>query len=74
MVWFSHVQDEIIFLRSQQKSSHDDNRSTLKQLEVRPGLGETWESLSGGLSGGSQEEYNICPMRLPWLGLCLGMS
>ncbi|XP_077731742.1 coiled-coil domain-containing protein 63 isoform X7 [Canis aureus] len=29
------IQDEIIFLRSQQKSSHDDNRSTLKQLEEK---------------------------------------
>ncbi|CAK7314652.1 Coiled-coil domain-containing protein 63 [Vulpes lagopus] len=29
------IQDEIIFLRSQQKSSHDDNRSALKQLEEK---------------------------------------
>ncbi|XP_048957559.1 coiled-coil domain-containing protein 63 isoform X2 [Canis lupus dingo] len=29
------IQDEIIFLRSQQKSSHDDNCSTLKQLEEK---------------------------------------
>ncbi|XP_058995925.1 coiled-coil domain-containing protein 63 [Mustela lutreola] len=29
------IQDEIIFLRSQQKSSHDDNRSILRELEEK---------------------------------------
>ncbi|XP_062941958.1 coiled-coil domain-containing protein 63 [Cynocephalus volans] len=29
------IQDEIIFLRSQEKSSHDDSRSVLKQLEEK---------------------------------------
>lgn len=46
MVWFSPEQDEIIFLRSQQKSSHDDNHSVLREMEVRPGWGGgTWEPL-----------------------------
>ncbi|XP_008687210.1 coiled-coil domain-containing protein 63 [Ursus maritimus] len=29
------IQDEIIFLRSQQKSSHDDNRSVLREMEEK---------------------------------------
>nr|XP_011759910.1 coiled-coil domain-containing protein 63 [Macaca nemestrina] len=33
MVLFSSGQDEIILLRSQQQSSHDDSRSALRQLE-----------------------------------------
>ena len=39
MVWFPPEQNEVIRSQSQQKSSHEDNRSILRQLEVRPGWG-----------------------------------
>ena len=46
MVWLSPEQNEIMHLRSQQKSVHDDNDSALRQLEVRQGReGGEWESL-----------------------------
>ena len=39
MVWFSPEQNEIMRLRSQQKSSHEDNHAILRELEVRPDCG-----------------------------------
>ena len=57
MVWFSPEQNEMLRLRSQQKSSHDDSYSKLRELEVRAawegGLGSPC-CLSDGLSVDSQ--------------------
>ena len=39
MVWFSPEQNEIMHLRSQQKSFYDDSHSILRELEVRPAWG-----------------------------------
>lgn len=79
MVPSSPEQNEIIRLRSQQKSSHDNSRSVLRQLEVRPG----WAGL-----GGSDGCLSVCQaacrsvprrskasaLRVYWPGSCLDVS